>query len=567
MPVPFSGIMGLIWQLRPCDLQKIYPLNTLESRIDFLAWCVLHGRDEYKSLSDDRSWQCALRERATFLEINRDRADAANVLTWEMVLIARMRGDLGFDIQTLEGRNKFLVWFILHGARECCSDDWEFSDWQRNFLNDKSSSYTLSNLEEIVYFSREDVISAFPLPDELINFKLWGQSAQEFKLPKLEVETKTNISENKIYEFGANVIGYVFGQLGIGEDSRMATASLDRAGVPTVMINFSPGSNIGQDEKSMAKFVSETPKYNTNIYCLTAIENARYFAETGISTISSGYNIGYWPWELNEWPEEWEHLLSLVDEIWVSSRHTHDAIAPVANIPVHIMPMAVEIPRPSEMTRSDFSLPDESYLYLFSFDINSSVYRKNPTACIEAFLKAFPREGKENVSLVIKVQKPKRFSDEYNSLKDLQAADPRIFLVEHTLSKPDLLALYKSCDAFVSLHRAEGFGRNIAEAMLLKRPVIVTGYSGNLMFNSIENSLLVKSRLVPVESGHYDNSTGMVWAEPDITHASKRLRYVFEEKEEAAILADYGKSFVTRHHNLDCVGQRYATRLAALYKS
>lgn len=565
MPVPFLGIMALIWQLRPSDLQKIYPLNSIESRLDFLAWCVLHGRGEYKALRDNKIWWNALRERARFPEISQDRADAANVFTWEMILIARMRSDLGFDISTSEGRNKFLVWFILHGARECCSDDWAFADWQRKYLDDRSSCYTLSNLEEIVYFSRDDVAAAFPLPGELSNFKKWADSAPEFKLPELQVDVEHDSGKTESCEFGANVIGYAFGQLGIGEDSRMAAASLDSVEIPTVMINFSPGNNIGQDEKSMAKFVSETPRYNTNIYCLTAIEHARYFAETGIKIISSGYNIGYWPWELNEWPEEWEHLFSLVDEVWVSSRHTFDAMAPVANTPVYIMPMAVEIPPPSEMSRADFSLPDNSYLYLFSFDINSSVYRKNPMACIAAFLKAFPKESGENVSLVIKVQKPKRYSSEYNSLIELQADDPRIFLVERTLSKPDLLALYKSCNAFISLHRAEGFGRNIAEAMLLGRPVIVTGYSGNLMFNSIENSFLVKSRLFPVQDGHYDNSTGMVWADADVAHASMRMKYVFEKTEETAALANRGKNFVMRHHNLKVVGQRYAARLASIH--
>ena len=561
LPIPFLGIMVLIWQLRPMDLQIIYPLDTVDSRLEFIGWCVTNGRREYLSLIENREWWTKLRGKAVIEDSSMERPDAGNIYTWEMVFVERMRKDLKFDIKTIDGRNGFFVWFTTHGFKELNLVEWTPSNWQKRYLEENSGYYSLTNYELIVYQSRQDVMDAFPLPEEYDNFIKWLSSATEFpsqhSIHTLEISDKVT---NK--SFGVNVIGYAFGQLGIGEDARMATAALNCASVPVLMLNFAPGKNVGQNELSMQKFVKPDGKYNINMYCLTAIEHGRYFAENGSKAIAQGYNIGYWPWELNEWPDEWSHLLALVNEVWVSSRHTYDSIAPVSSVPVLLMPMAVEIPQPSNKTRSDFGLPQDSCLFLFSFDINSSIYRKNPSACIDAFLLAFPAsEFRDEVGLVIKVQASHKKNNDYQILKSLQERDSRIFLIEETLDKPDLLALYKCCDAFVSLHRAEGFGRNIAEAMLLERPVIVTGYSGNLSFNSNNNSFLVKSRIIPVRSGEYENSLGMIWAEPDILHASKRMKKILNDRVSTEIIAKAGKSFIELQHNSYTVGKRYRDRL------
>lgn len=564
LPVPFLGIMALIWQLRPKDLQILYPLNTYESRMDFIGWCIVNGRSEYLALAEDEEWSCALRCKAN-LPASMNYADAGNVFTWEMVFVERMRKDLNFDIKTPDGRNAFFVWFITHGEKELRSADWAPAGWQKDYLNNISDYHSLTNFEKIIYCSRQDVMTAFPLPEERDNFAKWLVSASEFTFVK-KIDDSTKISDkSEKKSFGVNVIGYAFGQLGIGEDARMAATALDRASVPVVMINFAPGANVGQNDRSMLEFVKPEEKYNINMYCLTAIEQGRFFAENGSRAAAGGYNIGYWPWELNEWPDEWRHLFALVDEVWVSSRHTYDTVAPVSDVPVFLMPMAVEIPQPSSKTRPDFGLPEEVCLFLFSFDINSSVHRKNPSACIEAFMQAFPASEYPNeVGLVIKVQAPRTQSSEYSLLKSLQGKDARIFLIEETLDKPDLLALYTSCDAFVSLHRAEGFGRNIAEAMLLERPIIVTGYSGNLSFNSIENSFLVKCKIIPVQPGQYENSSGMVWADPDIPHAATRMRSIYNRKDAAKMIAKNGKNSIALGHNSFSVGKHYFERLRAI---
>jgi len=184
------------------------------------------------------------------------------------------------------------------------------------------------------------------------------------------------------------------------------------------------------------------------------------------------------------------------------------------------MPMTVELGEVAIKSRSELGLPDNTCLFCFSFDLNSSIHRKNPQACVEAFQKAFPSGGESLVGLVVKVHPPKKPHMEWERFKLIAAEDPRIIIVEETLSRPDLLALYSACDCFLSLHRAEGFGRGIAEAILLGLHVITTGYSGNVDFCTSPNVSLVNYRLVPVGPGDYPFHEQQVWADVDTQHAA-----------------------------------------------
>ena len=145
------------------------------------------------------------------------------------------------------------------------------------------------------------------------------------------------------------------------------------------------------------------------------------------------------------------------------------------------MPMAVAIPKVKRYTRKQWSLPETDYLFVFSFDGNSSLARKNPLGVIEAFKLAFPN-GHEAAGLVIKCMRPDIKNPAWQRILKLAATDSRIHIIDQMLSKPEVLGLYKVCDCFVSLHRVEGFGRGIAEALLLRLNVIATDHGGNVDF-------------------------------------------------------------------------------------
>jgi glycosyltransferase involved in cell wall biosynthesis len=571
LPVPILGIMLLIWQLRDKDLQTQYPLDTKASRLAFIAWCIVSGRAEYKALEEATILWDALDSPYQLPDsVDSDYA-ASHGLSWLMVLVANSRPDLGFDLSNDNGCCHFVLWYLHHGIEELGLANRPLPDWQVDFLLSNSAWDGLNRLQTLIYAVREDVSQAFPLPSALSGFLAWYQHfiAVETRLGDL-LTTKPSKSpvpyRAKNLPFGVNVIGYTFAQMGIGEDARMAARSLLTTDIPVTSVNFPPGTNTFQDDLSMVGYVSPKSKYAVNLFCLPGLEQARFFAVYGKEALDGYYNIGYWPWELSEWPEDWLHLLVLVDEIWVYSQHVHDALAPVSPVPVRIMSVAVEIGEVSPLTRNDFALPQNATLFLFVFDLNSVLHRKNPEACINAFLMAFPQTGPDaldesQVGLVIKVHPPKTPNPQWDALKQLQACDPRIHLIEETLGKSDLLALYQLCDCFVSLHRAEGFGRCIAEAMLLGKPVIVTGYSGNLAFTGNENALLVNYKPLPLADDDYPCGRGQMWAEPDIAHAATHMQKISADKAYAGQLGLLGQNTIMSRHNLEFIGSRYADAL------
>lgn len=555
LPVPIFGAMLLIWQLRDQDLQLLYPLDSVESRLKFLAWCTCSGLKEYGLLRECQPFLQAL-ARPAFVSHDYPESDAAHGLSCLMVLTAIHRPDLEVDITTASGRARLLLWYLQHGFSEA-GIVLSLEKWQTRFLASSLNSDT-SRHQRFLYEARKDLQEAFPLPAAQQHFNTWYATSVEFHaFVSLQQRHQDFSPAGRITpaDFGINVIGYVSGTSGIAEDSRSALAALRCTTLQTVAIDFSAATSPSS--------AGDHP-YAINLFCFPALEQARYVAEKGLSAIVDHYNIGYWPWEISHWPEQWNHLFSLVDEVWASSEHIKSALLPVTPKPVLSMPMVVESPPVSYCNRSDFSLPDDVFLFYFSFDLRSSSVRKNPEACISAFLKAFPRSS--SVGLVIKALKPLEDNKAWKKLVTLSRQDKRIHVIDQTLSRSDLMALYASCDCFVSLHRAEGFGRNIAEAMLLGNPVIATGYSGNLTFTNERNSLIVPYELKKIGKGDYPGVLDGVWAEPDVDAAAASMTRIVEDSRLTDKLRAAGRHTMLDHSAFR-IAQRYLARLAIIKKT
>lgn len=462
--------------------------------------------------------------------------------------------------------DKFLYWVITSGIQEYFS--LRESDNLKAFLKRRAlfRDIVLTNLEKIIWLNRSDLQAAFPLPNRSEEYANWflRHANNEYNLIYL-CSTK-NIKRNIHYKFGVNLIGYAYGQLGIGEDLRMVAKALDSMQVPYCIINFPPGKNIPQNQNIPLKNIRKSGPYFFNIFCLTAEETIRFFLEKGGSQFSCRYNIGYWPWELSLWPKKWISSFKLVDEVWSSSTFTYNSLAKIFPKPIRLMPMAVDIPfsdinNSTNVTRKIYKLPAKAYLFCFSFDLNSSIHRKNPIANIHAFTKAFPKDkyDQNSVGLVIKTHSPYAPNRSWNQLKAYAKQDNRIYIIEKTLSKTEVLNLYKSCDCFLSLHRAEGFGRGIAESLLLGLKVIATGYSGNVDFSNNRQTKLVDYNLITITRGHYPHHTNQVWAEPNINDAAKKMRMLIKAKGGV-------KEFQENIFNPVVVGDRYSKILNNLYK-
>ncbi len=569
LAVPFPVICGLIWQLREHDLQKNWSLQTIESRHSFLGWCLTHGLNEYRALLELSDWLEELTKPA-ILNIEQD--EFAGFMSKAMLLVANFRSDLNLTMANKSDRIKFCQWFLLEGIHGLSSPLNRLSDWQLSWLCSESPIAGLNHLQ-FLFFSGLDtdeqvsVYSDFPKwKKEFSDFFLSHQGLLKALRSTVNEHPGLPYSESVDTEskrpFGVNIIGHAFGQLGVGEDSRMAFNALQAAGISTSIRNFSPGVNIPQNDFELADHVTPHSRYSINLFCLTVPELARCFLEMGKDWFDKYHNIVYCPWELPDWPKQWEHLTSLADEIWLSSKHTFDSLKR-ANLPspLYLMPMAVALPdgyfEAKRKARDEFKLPKSTTLYLFIFDINSSVKRKNPYACIQAFQHAFPLNQNKQVGLVLKTQTTDYSHPDLLKLREIQKQDPRLILLNEVMDKRDLLALYECCDCFVSLHRAEGYGRCIAEAMLLAKPVICTNWSGSLDFANAKTALPVEFSLQRITKGDYPFGENSFWAEANIESAATYMKMVNEQEDQVREIALSGQRYVLNTLNFDAVGKRY----------
>ncbi|GGY66341.1 glycosyltransferase family 4 protein [Pseudoduganella albidiflava] len=552
LPVPIYGAMLLVWQIRDRDLQALYPLDTLANRIDFLSWCACHGLKEYALLKECTPFRDAL-DKPAFPPGKLPELDAGNALSWLMVLTALRRTDLKVDIARPADRARLLVWYLEHGFASAAIEP-RVAAWQTEFLLRVLPSGMTAH-QAILHQARQDLQQEFPLPSKAADYQEWYARSAEYR--RLAPASAAPPEENpKAGEpFGVNVIGHLSGVSGIAEDSRMALASLARTTIPAAPVDYVDGAPAAGGPEH---------RYAVNLFCFPALEHARYVAERGGNGIAGRYNIACWPWEISHWPEQWHHLFALADEIWAPSRYIQEAIKPASPVPVLHMPMAVETPPASRLGRRDFALPENAFLFYFSYDLRSASLRKNPEACIEAFLAAFP--GGTEVGLVIKALRPESDGAAWQRLQDTARRDGRIHLIDRTLDRGDLAALYSACDCFISLHRAEGFGRNIAEAMSLGKPVITTGYSGNRDFTDAANSVLVACTPREIQEGDYPYVTGGTWVDPDIQDAAAAMRRVAGDAALATGLQAAGRRTMLRHSTFQ-VARTYMDRLKHIRKN
>ena len=394
--------------------------------------------------------------------------------------------------------------------------------------------------------------------------------------------------ERKFVErpFGVNLIGHAFDVFGIGEDIRMAARSLLAADVPFCVIDHPAGNGAARTDRSLDEYLHTTAHggpYAFNLICMAAPIHARWLLEQGFSGLRERYTLVSWPWETELWPEAWTPLLHVADEIWPSSAFTARSLLAYSgkDRPLHQMPMAVEIadldritcPQTRSTTRRSHGLPVQDVIFAFGFDFNSTAARKNPLAVLEAFQQAFPFDQSDplaaRVALMIKTFPPRRFNPDYAWLQARVAEDPRLHLVVGHLDRDELLQLYGCCDVFVSLHRSEGFGRGLAEALQLGLHVIATDFGGNTDFCSGPLAHPVRFERVPIPRGAYPCADGHHWAEPDVTHAVALIREialkVLDQREDCDHTPQSALSLYHDQFSTTVVGRRYRYRLEQLW--
>lgn len=305
-----------------------------------------------------------------------------------------------------------------------------------------------------------------------------------------------------------------------------------------------------------------------NIFSGDVTRVARIVTQNGNAILKDRYNICYGAWELETLPTYLADT-RYVDEYWGLSTFIADAARKRMDVPVHAFPIPVDLHFPDVLApRSRFGIPDEVFTFLFTFSVDSTMARKNPEAVLEAFQTAFP-DPKTPVVMVFKSmirQASPLNRVAFNTFKAIAQKDPRIIMVEDTLSRDENSSLYMRCDAYISLHRAEGFGLTMAEAMGYGKPTIGTGYSGNLDFMNSDNSCLVKFTKVEMDPTLYHGQQ-REWAEPDTEDAACYMRRIFEDVRFRETIARAGKRTIYEEFSNQSVGQKLLTRLQEIHEA
>jgi glycosyltransferase involved in cell wall biosynthesis len=364
------------------------------------------------------------------------------------------------------------------------------------------------------------------------------------------------------------LVGHPYGVQAVGEYLRESAAALAAAGVPFGIRNaLDWGEHLRGTHPGFTSWdrLTTANPYRVNLLHVNANEMADVRRHLGAAFFAGRGTIACWHWELARFPAAWRPALKGVDELWASSRFMQRALREATRAPVLWMPHPVHLDPAPPLSRADLGLPQDAFLFLTSFDLNSYVARKNPQGALRAFQIAFPAGSADPVAFVVKVSGSTERADEARALfASSLFADPRVVVIDELLDRPRMVGLMAQCDAFVSLHRTEGFGRGLAEAMLLGKTVIATGYSGNVDFTTPRTACVVDYRLIPVEPGEYLHSEGQVWADPDLDQAAGYMQRIVRDRAWAEALATAGRELVHTQHGLAAVGGRYRARLVEL---
>lgn len=352
--------------------------------------------------------------------------------------------------------------------------------------------------------------------------RFMGRNTSSLATVEIEKFQKEN------FPIGINLIGNIKADSGLGQSNRLLAYALEKSKYETAFIEHTVSNTISRTNTTYDdKLVSE-PKYGINIFHINAHEFTLAYMQLGKKIWDGHYNIAYWLWELEEFPDEWIDCINILDEIWTPAEFVSESIRKKTDKPVITIPYHVTAQIDQKYDRDFFGLPKDKFLFLMMFDSGSIIERKNPLAVMEAFKMAFGRE-ETDVGLVIKLNS--------GTEKDLSLINSvldgynNIYIINETFSKVQVNSLIKAVDVVVSLHRAEGFGLVMAEAMLNEIPCIATNWSANTEFMNEDVACMVDYKKVRIEKEIGPYAPGNYWADANINEASVYMRKLYEDVE------------------------------------
>lgn len=381
-----------------------------------------------------------------------------------------------------------------------------------------------------VWVHREDLRTIFSEPDKahhdaILNW--WRERGlHEFILlhkPELEGFIQTSTTEN----LNVALIGHPTGVFGLGEDIRTMGKAL--ADIGYNVDYYIADEHLGtKTYENINAFTIENyvDKYICNIFVMPAFDLIGLFIRSGVRIFTSTHNISLWQWELEHFPKEALLASHLIDLPLSISNFSALSISKAMSRKVEVLPLVVD---KFSVNENDEGLPiefDDGFYLYFSFDANSYINRKNPLGAIEAFQRAFRKQ--QDAHFIIKAMNTHNHCSEiWNECKRRALVDDRIIIIDKYLEYDKHIEIMRRSTAVISLHRAEGFGRLMAEAIVLEKPIIASNYSGNLDYLNDRNAMLVDGKLVPIYKKEYHFNHNTCWFEPDINIAADKIAAVY----------------------------------------
>ncbi len=361
---------------------------------------------------------------------------------------------------------------------------------------------------------------------------------------------------------GLNVLGYLNTELGVGQAARLVLSAAAAAGVPTNAMSvdpytgwlgYQPGHSWGDDWS-----------FDTNVFCINADMLGTVMAGLPRSMVAERNSAGIWFWEAERVPDTFRYAFELVDEVWAPSRFIAAALEQTGF--GRVVPISMPVPVPdwsTSLTRRDLGLPP-GFVVLFTFDFASVFERKNPLGLLDAYSRAFdPGDG---AHLVLKSVGGDRHWEELELLRST-IDRPDVLVMDGAVPSHHVKAMMELSDCYASLHRSEGFGLGMAEAMALGKPVVATGWSANLEFMDQDTAYLVPAEAVPIPDDVAVYGGLGRWAEPDLDAAAEALRRIHDDPAGAATRGDRARAHMARTRSPQAVGEQLSVHAERLRQS
>ena len=590
-----TPLLSLIYRHRE-DLRASIDLHSATGTAEMWRWWLSFGMREHfespdwlitaqiEALDAGFSPRLNLIRPTAVLQAGSDCRDSLkDLLPTSLAFVRLSRPDLRAAFSyTEDGVSNLVFWWLTHGRTEFAVlrvriDRALLQALHLDFLPAAGSGAArgLTPLLRIIHARKPDLRSRLDVatPDGIAGMWQWWRERGEreiFALTDEPLRENEDGSEPSIApaspptragKSGVCLVGHAKGEFGLGEDVRLLRAALDQANVANFVVK-APWHITARELVDEPVLDASDTGFDSDVifYAMPPFDTVMLLNKTGARAFSARRKIGFWQWELERFPVQAKLAMNLVDEIWCHSEHAATAFRQATDKPVIKVPLPVSVPDTGIASRAAFGLPGQAFVVFTSFDGASAIARKNPLAAILAFQRAFPADGSVNARLIVKAMNTDNDSLWRECLRKA-AVDQRIVVIDTVLDRDVYYRLLRACDAVISLHRAEGFGRLMAEAMACGIPVIASGYSGNLDFMTDENSWLIDGDLIPVLPGDYAFHQGQRWLEPDIEKAARALRECATDEAKRRQRAALGNTGIASKYSLKTCGETYARLL------